>query len=59
MGSGMCVLYAPGTFTHDEGARAVAADPPGDPPERLRTALEACPVSAISMRGDRDDQEGA
>jgi ferredoxin len=59
IGSGMCVLYAPGTFVLDDEARAVAADPPGDSQERLGTAVEACPTGALMMTEDKNHQEGA
>jgi ferredoxin len=49
MGSGMCVLYAPGTFAHDDQAKAVVLDPSTDEPEAVRTARGACPVSAITI----------
>lgn len=47
MGSGVCVLYAPATFAHDSEAKAVVVDPDGEPPDRVRTAAEACPTGAI------------
>ena len=37
MGSGMCIVYAPGTFSHDEQAKAVAADPPADDDATVRS----------------------
>jgi ferredoxin len=55
MGSGMCIMYAPETFTHDAETKAVVIDGPGDPVERIRTAVEACPTGALSIA---DDQEG-
>jgi ferredoxin len=49
MGSGMCVVYAPGTFTHDEQARAIVLDQVTDPVDVIEAALEACPTSALRL----------
>ena len=49
MGSGMCIVYAPGTFFHDDDAKAVAADPPGDDEATVRAAVDACPMGALSF----------
>ena len=49
MGSGMCIVYAPGTFAHDDEAKAVVIDPDGDPIEAIRTAVEACPTGALML----------
>ena len=49
MGSGMCIVYAPGTFSHDDDAKAVAADPPGDDEATVRAAVDACPMGALSL----------
>ena len=29
MGSGMCIVYAPGTFAHDDETKAIVVDPDG------------------------------
>ena len=50
MGSGMCIVYAAGTFAHDDETKAVVIDPAGDPIEAIRTAVEACPTSALRAR---------
>ncbi len=55
MGSGMCIMYAPGTFAQDEQTKAVVIDSAGDPVEAIRTAVEACPTGALSIT---DDPEG-
>ena len=52
MGSGMCIVYAPGTFAHDDETKAVVVDPEGDPIESIRNAMQACPTSAISLTED-------
>ena len=54
MGSGMCIVYAPGTFAHDATAKAVVVDPGGDPIESIRSAVEACPTSALRIAGEGD-----
>jgi ferredoxin len=54
----MCIVYAPGTFAHDEEAKAMVVDAEGDPVEAIRTAVEACPVGALSLI-DREEEGGA
>lgn len=49
MGSGLCVVYAPNTFEHDDETKAVVRDPVGDPLEAIRTAVDACPTGALSL----------
>lgn len=36
MSSGLCLVYAPGTFGHDEEAQAVVLDPHADPLDVVR-----------------------
>jgi ferredoxin len=52
IGSGMCLVYAPGTFEHDEPTTAVVIDPAGDPPEAIESAVEACPTGALRLVTD-------
>ena len=52
IGSGMCSVYAAGTFTQDEEAKVVLLDPPGDDLETIRVAVEACPTRALTMNDD-------
>lgn len=52
IGSGMCVVYAPGTFAHDEQAKVVVLDPAGDPVDVISTAVEACPTAALRLVPD-------
>lgn len=54
LGSGMCLVYAPGTFVHDEETKAVVRDPAGDPADAIETAVEACPTGALSIVPDQD-----
>jgi ferredoxin len=49
LGSGMCIVYAPGTFAHDAEAKAVVVNPSGDPLDAIRNAVEACPTSALHI----------
>jgi ferredoxin len=49
MGSGMCIVYAPATFAHDDETKAIVVDPAGDPIESIRNAVQACPTSAIQL----------
>jgi ferredoxin len=50
MGSGMCIMYAPSTFAHDDGTKAVVIDPTGDSIEGILTAAEGCPTGALTVR---------
>jgi ferredoxin len=54
IGSGMCIMYAPGTFAQDEQTKAVVTDPDGDPVESIRVAVEACPTGALRIIADRE-----
>ena len=49
MGSGMCTVYAPGTFTQDDQAKVVVLEPSTDPLESVRAAVEACPTGALEL----------
>jgi ferredoxin len=49
IGSGMCIVYAPSTFAHDEHAKAVVRDLPHDQLEKIRIAVEACPMGALTL----------
>ena len=49
MGSGVCLLYAPGTFTHDAEAKAVVLDQPTDDIDAVRTAVSGCPMAALHL----------
>jgi ferredoxin len=52
MGSGICMVYAPGSFVHDDETKAVFQQPPGDPLDAARTAVEACPTGALTLLVD-------
>jgi len=49
MGSGVCLVYAPGTFAQDSEPKAVLVDPITDSIEQIRVAVEACPTGALSI----------
>ena len=49
MGSGLCIVYAANTFAHDDEAKAYVADIDGDDLTSIRTAVDACPTSAIKL----------
>jgi ferredoxin len=55
MGSGMCIVYAPGTFAHDDETKAIVVDPAGDAIEAIRNAVQACPTSAIHLENDAEN----
>jgi ferredoxin len=52
MGSGMCIVYAPNTFAHDDETKAVVVDAVGDSIDAVRNAVQACPTSAIRIEED-------
>ena len=54
IGSGMCVIYAPGTFDQDATAKAVVRDPVTDGLDAIRTAVEACPTRALSLVSENE-----
>ena len=56
MGSGMCIVYAPNTFAHDDETKAVVIDPKGDPIDAVRNAVQACPTSAIRIVNDGEHE---
>ncbi|KPM51152.1 ferredoxin [Frankia sp. CcI49] len=49
IGSGMCVMYAPATFEHDDTAKVVLVEPIGDSPETVENAVDACPTGALAL----------
>ncbi|SHN45265.1 ferredoxin [Cryptosporangium aurantiacum] len=52
IGSGMCVVAAPGAFGQDDSAVAVVVDPDGEPAGVIAGAVEACPTGALTLRED-------
>ncbi|MFC5747757.1 ferredoxin [Actinomadura rugatobispora] len=59
LGSGMCIVYAPETFAHDDEAKAVVVDPAADSLDALRTVVDACPTGAIRLTDHAPDTDGA
>jgi ferredoxin len=57
MGTGQCIVYAPGTFTHDDEAKAIVIDPQGDSLEAIQIAIEGCPTGALSLI-EEDEEAG-
>jgi ferredoxin len=55
IGSGMCVVYAPGTFVHDDAAKAMVRTPSTDDVDAVRTAVEACPTRALRLVTERTE----
>jgi ferredoxin len=49
MGSGLCVMYAPDSFVHDDQAKAVVLDSSAARLDEIRAAVDACPMGAISL----------
>ena len=49
MGSGVCTIYAPGTFEIDDEVKSTVCDPAGDPLDRIRAAADGCPTRAITV----------
>jgi ferredoxin len=52
MGSGLCIVYAPGTFAHDAESKAIVLDPGTDSLDAVQAAIEACPTGAITVAPD-------
>jgi ferredoxin len=59
IGSGMCIVYAPNTFAHDEHTKAVVVDPCADSIDAIRTAVQACPTHALHLVTGDEHGEGA
>jgi len=55
IGSGVCVVYAPGTFTHDDEAKAIVVEEPSDPVKAVRSALSSCPTAALQLTEDKGE----
>ncbi len=58
IGSGMCLVYAPGTFAHDEHTKAVADPASTDDLGTIRVAVEACPTHALHLTTNETNEEG-
>jgi len=49
MGSGVCVVYAPGTFDIDDETKSTVVDPAGDALAQIEAAAGGCPTRAIRV----------
>jgi ferredoxin len=49
IGSGLCSVYAPETFSQDDEAKVFVLDARGDGVEAIRTAVGACPTRALRL----------
>ncbi|CAM5510294.1 Ferredoxin OS=Streptomyces alboniger OX=132473 GN=CP975_10405 PE=4 SV=1 [Streptomyces alboniger] len=49
VGSGMCVLTAPGAFVLDTARQSHPTEPESDADEKVLEAAEGCPVEAITI----------
>lgn len=49
IGCGSCVAIAPKTFKMDEDNKTEIINPAGDDAEKIKEAVEACPVDAITL----------
>lgn len=49
IGCGTCVALAPKTFKLGKDGKAEVIDPPGDEKEKIKEALDSCPVDAIKF----------
>lgn len=53
IGSGMCLVYAGATFVHDDEAKAIVVEAPGDDLETVRVAVENCPTRALVLNEEK------
>jgi ferredoxin len=54
IGSGNCVVYAPGTFGQDEAAKAFVLAGASDGIDTVRLAVEACPTRSLRLINDEE-----
>ncbi len=47
LGCGTCTVLAPKTFKLASDGKAEVITPPGDKKEKIKEAIDACPVEAI------------
>jgi ferredoxin len=52
IGSGQCLVYAPGTFAHDEETKAVVDSASTEDLAMIQNAVEACPTRALELTTD-------
>ena len=56
VGSGICILTAPGVFAYNADRQSMVQDPAAEPEERVLQAAEGCPQMAIIVQ-DADTGE--
>lgn len=49
IGCGTCTVLAAKTFRLANDGKAEVINPPGDEEEKIKEAMDACPVNAISL----------
>jgi len=49
IGCGTCAVLAPKTFKLTNESKVEVINPPGDEEEKIKEAIDACPVNAISL----------
>lgn len=54
IGSGVCLVYAPGTFVHDDDAKAVVVYDATDDLEAVQNAVQGCPTRALRLIVDEE-----
>lgn len=49
IGCGTCTVLAPKTFRLGKDGKAEVINPPGDEEEKIKEAIDGCPVEAIKV----------
>lgn len=49
IGCGTCVVLAPKTFKLGKDGKSEVIEPPGDKEEKIREAVDSCPVDALEL----------
>lgn len=49
IGCGACVATAPNTFAMGDDGKSEVVNPTGDPAETIQSAVDGCPVQAITL----------
>ena len=49
IGCGTCVVIAPKTFRLGKDGKSEIIEPPGDDEEKIKEAVDSCPVDAIEL----------
>ena len=49
IGCGTCAVLAPKTFKLRDDGKVDVINPPGDEEEKIKEAIDSCPVDAISL----------